>query len=185
MSANQVVVDTDFINGITAYRDGDPADLFRRVFTELGKKPVVHAFVAERELMHNSIAQTLLEEGYIDSISLTSLCLPEGMDGEKLYLENFEAIYERIEKQKFPEGIKDIFGRHAGKSFGEIHSILLATELKIPVLYSNDGGAKRAAKFYARGRLAVLNAEEVSEQLTESKAITAKERKFIRNVYRR
>lgn len=185
VSANQVVLDTDFINGITAYQDGDAADLFRRVFQELGQSPIVHSFVAEQELVHNDIAQALLREGYITSISLTAMCLPDGMDGKVQYRKNFEAMYERIERKAFPDDIKDIFGRHAGMSFGEIHSILLATELGIPLLYSNDGGTKRASKYYAKGRLTVMNAEELGESLKGSVNITSKERKFIRNIYRR
>lgn len=185
MSADQVVLDTDFINGITAYRDGDAADLFRRVFQELKQTPVVHSFVAERELVHNKVAQLLLQEGYITAIPLDAMDVPEGTDGKDLYRKTFEAMYERITGDVFPDDIEDIFGRHAQMSFGEIHSVLLATELGIPLLYSNDGDAKDAARYYAKGRLRVVNAEELGELLKGTEGISGKERKFIRNIYRR
>ena len=63
MDENRVVLDTDFISGITDYRDGDSSDLFRRVFQTLGKVPVVHSFIADNELIHNPVAQALLREG--------------------------------------------------------------------------------------------------------------------------
>lgn len=184
MDQGLVVLDTDFINGITDYRDGDPMDLFRRVFQALGRAPVVHAFVADMELTHNAAAQTLLREGTIRSIPLEALEDLDEEEGRRQYRNNFEDMYRQITGRALPEGI-DIFARNAGRSFGEIHSILLATELGIPLLYSNDSGAKTAARYYAKGRLTVRNAEEVAELLTGSELIDAKERKFIRNIYRR
>lgn len=184
MDQDLVVLDTDFINGITDYQDSDPADLFRRVFQALGCVPVVHAFVADHELMHNAAAQALLREGTIRSISLEAMEDLDEEDGRRQYRNNFEDMYRQITGGVLPKKA-DIFARNAGRSFGEIHSILLATELGIPLLYSNDSGARTAARYYARGRLTVQNAEEVAELLTGSELIDAKERKFIRNIYRR
>lgn len=184
VNENRVVLDTDFISGITEYDAGDAADLFRRTFSTLGKKPVVHSFVADRELVHNQTAQILLHEGFVQSISCKELSVPAGMDGEAEYRASFDAMYMRIKSEKLPEHI-DIFGRNAGKSFGEIHSILLATELGIPLLYSNDSDAKMAASFFPKGRLTIMNAEDVAELLKNQDFVTGKERRFIRNYYRR
>lgn len=184
MGRELVVLDTDFINGITDYQDGDPVELFRRVFQALGRVPVVHAFVADCELTHNAAARKLLEEGTIRSISLDALQDLEEEEGRRQYRDNFEDMYTQIRYEDLPPET-DIFARNAGKSFGEIHSILLATELGIPLLYSNDSDARTASRYYARGRLVVQNAEEVAELLADSELIDAKERKFIRNVYRR
>ena len=87
-----------------------------------------------------------------------------------------------------PLGLKDdIFGRQAGRSFGEIHSILMAVELGIPLFYSNDTGTKTAVNRYHTGRLIVQNAEEVSELLKEAdqSQVTGAERRFIRHFYTR
>ncbi len=180
----QVVLDTDFINGITDCRDADPADLFRRVFQALEAEPVVHSFVAERELIHNAVARKLLEGGFLRSIRLDRLRDLDEKEGKRQYRNNFEDMYLQITGDELPAET-DLFARNAGKSFGEIHSILLATELGIPLLYSNDHGAKTAARHYARGRLTVRNAEEVAELLTDCDLVSAKERKFIGNVYKR
>ena len=184
MDENRVVLDTDFISGITDYRDGDSSDLFRRVFQTLGKVPVVHSFIADNELIHTPVAQALLREGFVQSISCTELSVPDGMDGEAEYRGMFESMYQRIKNEPLSAHI-NIFARNAGKSFGEIHSILLATELGIPLFYSNDSDAKTAAKAYPRGRLTIMNAEDVAEQLIDTDLITGKERKFIRNYYQR
>ena len=184
MAEDRVVLDTDFINGITDYRDGDPAGLFRRVFQVLGRRPVVHSFVANHELTHNPTAQALLQDGTLTSISLDALSTLDEEDGKKQYRNYFEDMYTQITYDALPPNT-DIFARHAGMSFGEIHSILLAVELGIPLLYSNDSGAKTAARHYARGRLTVQNAVEVAELLADSPLISAKERKFIQNIYKR
>lgn len=184
MDHARVVLDTDFINGITEYQDGDPADLFRRVFRELGREPVVHPFVAERELIYNTVAQKLMKEGALCVIPLKNIIDPNSEEEQTLYRNNFEDMYTQITCETLCAET-DIFGRNAKKSFGEIHSVLLAAELGIPLLYSNDYGAKTAARYYAKGRLTVQNAEEVAELLQDSQLIEAKERKFIRNVYKR
>ena len=124
---NRVVLDTDFISGITEYDAGDAADLFRRTFSTLGKKPVVHSFVADRELVHNQTAQILLHEGFVQSISCKELSVPAGMDGEAEY----------------------------------------------------------RASFFPKGRLTIMNAEDVAELLKNQDFVTGKERRFIRNYYRR
>ena len=161
-----------------------PRICFAAPSSTLGKKPVVHSFVADRELVHNQTAQILLHEGFVQSISCKELSVPAGMDGEAEYRASFDAMYMRIKSEKLPEHI-DIFGRNAGKSFGEIHSILLATELGIPLLYSNDSDAKMAASFFPKGRLTIMNAEDVAELLKNQDFVTGKERRFIRNYYRR
>ena len=181
---DRVVLDTDFITGILEYGDGDALDLFRRVFRALGCIPVVHSFVADHELALNQKAQILLNEGTLQRIQLDTLDVPEEEDGKVLYRNNFSDMYRQITFETLLEDT-DIFARNAGKSFGEIHSILLATEQGIPLLCSNDGDARIAAGYYARGRLTVENAKEVAEQLNGSSLIMPKERKFIGNYYKR
>ncbi len=184
MDENRVVLDTDFISGITGYRDGDAADLFRRIFTTLEKVPVVHSFLAKYELDRDPIAQTLLQEGFIQSISCDKLSVPAQMDGKAAYRDSFSDMYMRVKGDALPEKT-NIFMRKAKSSFGEIHSILLATELGIPLFYSNDSDAKVAAKAFSKGRLTIMNAIDVASQLESSTSIDAKERKFLRNYYRR
>lgn len=82
---------------------------------------------------------------------------------------------------------EDIFASHAGRSFGEIHSVLMAAELGIPLFYSNDSGARTAAGRYKVGCLIVQNAEEVAELLKNAgtSVVTGDERRFISHYYTR
>lgn len=195
MAEQQVVLDTDFINGITSYQAGDGSDLFCRVFRTLNKCPVVHPYVAENELMHNSIAQELIANGILSVIPYDSF-LPLNGANRILYINSFHDIHKIILEEYVPRRDKpemvpltkneDIFARCAGRSFGEIHSILMAAELGIPLFYSNDSGAKTAVSRFAAGRLIVQNATEVAKLLkTEGSEITGKERRFIKNFYER
>lgn len=182
-----MVLDTDFIGGITSYRAGNEKDLFRRVFQALGREPVVHEFVAERELMHNAAAQQLIAEETLKVITaeeiLRSWPAPYE-DALLLYRFSFDDLYQIIKGRPLDPDI-DIYESHSGMSFGELHSILLATTLQIPLFYSNDGGSKAAAYHYAEGRLLVKNAVEVSEDLRGRDGVSGDERRFIRHVYTR
>ncbi len=189
MSGAPVVLDCDFISGITSYQDGDPADLFVRVFRALDKRPVVHEFVARHELTHDRVAQALIGQGRIGVVPMRVILAryPDGTGPDEallLYGWSFEDMYRIIKHEQLPDGI-DIFTRRAGMSFGEIHSILLADTLHIPLFYSNDGGARDAGRFHAAGRLQVKNAVEVAGDLAGSAVVTAKERHFIRDFYTR
>ena len=181
----QVVLDTDFIVGILEYESGDPVDLFRRVFQDLGYAPVVHSYLVRNELLlYEGKVRTLLEEGTLTSISLECLGGVDDEYGRELYRNNFVDMHKQFNYEALPEET-DIFASRANGSFGEIHSILLATELGIPLLYSNDGGTKIAARYFAEGRLTVENAMEVAERLMGSTLILPQERKFIHNYYKR
>ena len=174
LDRDRVVLDTDFIKGITSYQDGSGADLFRRVFKALGLIPVVHPYVAEFELMFNHVAQELIAEGTLIVIPYT-VFLPNDDYKKDLYVHNFRDIHEIIRAENvlhrygsaIPEisSTDNIFSRHGKSSFGEVHSMLMAAELGIPFFYSNDRDARTAANRYSRGRLVVKNAEEVAELL--------------------
>ncbi len=187
MDELRVVLDTDFINRITSYEDGDPQGLFCRIFHTLGKKPVVHQYVAEHELMHNSVAKALMQSGFLDVIPYSAF-LKDKL-AWKRYDRTFRDIHAQLRGFRIDKGKSvftelrpedDITARHAQMSFGEIHSILMAVELGIPLFYSNDADAKVVASRYPRGRLKVLNLEAVSEQLdVDSSEVTTKERKYL------
>lgn len=195
MEDNRVVLDTDFINGIICYENGDGADLFRRVFCALGKTPVVHPFVAAYELDGNSIAQKLLDEGTLIRIPYSDF-LSEAGPRCTFYRKMFQDIHEiiRDENQLRKNGPnippvgpdENIFACHRKRSFGEVHSILMATELGIPLFYSNDRDARTAANRFAGKRLVALNAEDIAKLLEgDTSIVSSKERKFIGNYYSR
>lgn len=189
---NRVVLDTDFINIITNYRKEDPKDFFRRIFRTLGVRPVVHPYVAEHELKNNKIAQELIAAGDIAVIPYNQFLPPTGVK-RTFYVRNFHDLHRIIRENYVPRRDKpemlplqpdeDIFSRQSGRSFGEIHSILMAAELGIPVLFSNDKGAKTAATRFAAGRLTVQSAIEVEPLLRGHPEIKSTERKYLRKCY--
>lgn len=189
---NRVVLDTDFINTITNYQTGDSEDFFRRIFRTLGKQPVVHPYVAEHELATNRIAQSLIASGDIIVIPYEEFLPADGVK-RTLYKKNFHDLHRIIRENYVPKRDKpemrplqpneDIFSRQAGRSFGEIHSILMAVELGIPLLFSNDKGAKTAATRYAEDRLTVRSAIEVADLLLNEPEITTGERKYLSKCY--
>lgn len=192
---DRVVLDTDFIEGITSYQDGNGADLFRRVFEALGLVPVVHPYVAEHELVFNHVAQELIAEGALIVIPYNDF-LPNDDYKKELYNHNFRDIHGIIKEENalhrqgpgIPEisPTDSIFSRHGKSSFGEVHSILMAAELGIPLFFSNDRDACTAAKRYSRNRLVVKNAEQVAELLRGDTSIVSRdERRFIGNYYSR
>lgn len=195
MGDNRVVLDTDFINGIICYEDGDGADLFRRVFYALGKTPVVHPYVADYELYGCTIAQELLNGGTLIRIPYGDF-LPQNVGRHILYHKNFRDIHEiiREETRQQKKGVEippvdpeeSIFDRHGQRSYGEVHSSLMATELRIPLFYSNDRNARTAANRFAGKRLIALNAEDIAKLLEgDTSIVSSKERKFIGNYYSR
>ena len=183
MEDNRVALDTDFINVITEYRDRDSATLFCDIFKVLGKTPVVHPFVAECELMHNAVALGLLEKGVIQTIPYEEFLPNEDADKRTFYTNMFRELNTKITGRSLSEQT-NIFASNAGHSFGEVHTVLMAVELGIPLFYSNDRGAKTAAAAYAKGRLIVQNIKEVVAQLQDQdteKIIKGKEKRYLRN----
>ncbi len=178
MSECRVVLDADFINLITDIQDSNPVDLFTRIFVALAKTPVVHPYVAQHELYSNSVAQELIASSNLLVVEKDSFLPPGDMLMEDLYQKNFRDIYNVITKAPL-RTLGDIWQHRAGNNFGEIHSILMATELGLPLFYSNDGGAKQAVTYFAHGRLEVVNAAELADNLSNS-AITGKERKYMK-----
>lgn len=192
----QVVLDADFIQAIIGYEEGDGEDLFRRVFRALGKSPVVHPFVAQHEFEVHSrkeipiIFQSLIQHGDLTVIPYSSFLPPQHKILEQHYRKRFRDMYEFFRETyvtkkgeyKLPplDPQIDIFWRRAGRSFGEIHSMLMTEDLGIPKFYSNDGGAKQVATYYAEWPLEVQNAIEVAALLKESGSrVTRDERRAI------
>lgn len=191
----RVVLDTDFIFAIERYQNGDRADLFRRVFRVLNRIPVVHPYVADCELNQSDFARELIRQGDLTVIPYGEF-LPDDHVEKEIYRQNFADIYRLIRDEQDPrrgqdkmpllDPGEDIFARHARRSFGEIHSVLMATELGIPLFFSNDGGAKTAADYFGGGSLTVKNAEEVVKEIVraDKDALTRPEKRFLKNCRR-
>ena len=190
MEDRRVVLDADFINALTQYRDSAAVDFFQRLFQAIKKEPVVHPYVFECELMHNAEVEILVDRGLLHVIPKEEFCPDDNEYVRMHYCESFNDVYRKIMGGSLSEiadgNIEDvIFSRHAQHSFGEIHSVLMATELKIPLFYSNDHGAKIAASAYTRGRLTVCNIREVADDLKDAAILSGKEKRYMKKFQRK
>lgn len=126
----------------------------------------------------------MIEQGFIQKIPYEEFLPNEDAEARTFYTTMFRELNQKITGCSLSEQT-NIFGSYAKHSFGEVHTVLMAVELGIPLFYSNDGGAKVAAVAYAEGRLVVQNIEEVVEQLQDSDKISGKEKRYLRNKRKR
>lgn len=140
----EAIIDTDFLNKITlAPNIDDGKDLFVRTMNELKVKPVVHYYLAEREMtVNNSIAKELIDTGYIKVYKKNDIVICE--DDEELYERYFRKWYNYLNvSEPSLEKDVDVFTlKRAKHSLGEIHSVLMAYMLKLNIIYSDDSDAK-------------------------------------------
>ena len=178
MCGNLAVLDADFLNKINAIRSANPDELFLKLMTELSCSPVVHPFVAE-ELFNCGLAQRMLAAGHIRKIGYDEF-LPN--ERRSQYDQSFRELYHILTLAEYGIEIEpddDIFSRHAGKSYGEVHSILMASQLKIPVFYSNDHSGKILCKRFRNLRAETMNDIHEALKGRTGCSITSKEWKYL------
>lgn len=141
----RVVVDTDFCKMITE-KEGKPSDskLFKAIFETLDLQPVFHEFIYKNEVFDNPIIIELVENGFIEVIKYDDF-IPENWMKEQ-YKDTFCDFYKFMNGVSFPDKA-DVFSfRKAHSNLGEIHSLILAHFMNIPIFMSNDNGAKSLAE---------------------------------------
>lgn len=179
MDKTQAVLDADFLNKINEIKKVEPDTLFQKLMTELNCTPVVHPFVMEHELFACGLAQRLRASGALRYVDYSEF-LPE--DKRQRYEQQFRDLYRALTAREFGQSIEadaDIFARHAGKSYGEVHSVLMAAQMGIPVFYSNDHSGKILCKRFRH--LEAKTISELHEDLLDKSdcSITAKEWKYL------
>lgn len=148
MSKKEAIVDTCFFNKLSNY--GKNIETFRKVLMELDYKPVVHPYIAEKELDVFPNFDKLVEEGFIRKVEYSEFI--EDEDDKELYEKYFPEIYEelreyleikqskkQIEKLEIPVGQTIYTYRRAGMSIGDVHIILMAFFMRLPIILSEDG----------------------------------------------
>lgn len=117
---------------------------------DLDYKPVVHPYIAEKELDVFPHFNKLVEEGFIRKAEYSEFI--EDEDDAELYEQYFPELYEemreyleikgskkQIEKLVIPKGQTIYTYRRAGMSLGDVHMILMAFFLRLPIILSEDG----------------------------------------------
>lgn len=148
MSKKEVLVDTCFFNKLS--NNGKNIETFKKVLVDLDYKPVVHPYIAEKELDVFPYFTKLLEEGFIRKAEYSEFI--EDEDDAELYEQYFSQLYEemreyleikeskrQIEKFVIPKGQTIYTYRRAGMSLGDVHMILMAFFMRLPIILSEDG----------------------------------------------
>lgn len=183
---NRVIIDTDFLNKITQANGIDGKSLFIRMMSLLGRKPVVHWYVAENEMcVNNPVAKALLDTGIIEIIRPGDfLKNSEDLNDYEYYYKkwfNYMNPDDRLCEHECP----NVFTfRKAGRSLGEIHSILLAKFTGIPLFMSDDRDAKDLVHYAGLEKsIQVYNLEDTYKEIgrMKGKKITLSEVRAVVN----
>ena len=148
MSKKEAIVDTCFFNKLS--NDGKNIEAFKKVLVDLDFKPVVHPYIAEKELDVFPHFNKLVEEGFIRKAEYNEFI--EDEDDAELYEQYFPELYEemreyleikgskkQIEKLAIPKGQTIYTYRKASMSLGDVHMILMAFFMRLPIILSEDG----------------------------------------------
>lgn len=119
-------------------------EFVRSIFNSLQKKPVVHIFVSEQELLTNKVIKELVEENFIDVINYDTFLPAEIFKIQ--YAETFADFYNFMNGESIEKVFDVITKHHSKKNMGEIHSLILAQYMGIPIFMSNDNGQRISQK---------------------------------------
>ncbi len=147
MEKQRAIVDTCFLQKIAA--EGIHVDNIRIIIDTLGYIPVAHKYVVEQEFGLHSYLKTLVDDGYIMVIEYDEFL--EDSFSRILYEIQFRDIYNEMRSylqkcggpKQMPELIipkgYDIYTHHiGGSSMGDVHMILMASFMRLPIFLSED-----------------------------------------------
>lgn len=192
MGKTEVIVDTCFLHKLSS--EGKKIDSIKKVLAELEYIPVVHPYIFQHELSLHSYFKRLVEEGYIRIIQYNEF-LKDASDKQS-YEAYYEILYEdmrlALEALGGPKQIEKlilhkewtIYNTHKqGSSMGDIHMILMASYLQMPIILTEDSDIELlrdiAKKRMRLGQysLQILNAVQLIEKIAQKQdsSITVKE----------
>lgn len=147
MGKTEVIVDTCFLQKLSS--EGKRIDNIKKVLAELKYIPVVHPYIFEHELSLHSYFIRLVKEGYIRVIQYNEF--QKDASDQQSYEAYYEILYEdmrlalealggpkQIEKLSLHKG-QTIYNVHKqGSSMGDVHMILMASYLQMPIILTED-----------------------------------------------
>lgn len=183
---NRVVIDSDFCNMIAP---GDDVEremiLFCNICKSLEIIPVIHTFVLNEELLTNLAIKELVSEQFIKVFEYKDF-LPEEIFKSQ-YTDTFVDFYKFMNGVDIEKKFEIITKHNSQKNMGEIHSLILAQYLNIPIFMSNDSGAKTLAsgKINSQGyKIIVKNVCEVFCDI-KTKGVIKIERKVVKAILKK
>lgn len=192
MEKTEVIVDTCFLQKLSS--EGKRIDNIKKVLAELAYIPVVHPYIFQHELSLHSYFIRLVEEGYIRVIQYNEF--QKDASDKQSYEAYYEILYEdmrlalealdgpkQIEKLSLHKG-QTIYSMHKqGSSMGDVHMILMASYLQMPIILTEDSDidllrdiAKKRMRL-GQYSLQILNAVQLIEKIAKKQdsSITVKE----------
>ena len=147
MEKQRAIVDTCFLQKITA--NGSCPGNIQLLLDNLEYSPVAHKYVMEQELSLHGYLKKLIDDGYIMTIDYDEF-IGDALS-KQVYETQFVDIYNEMRKflqsqggpkqmpeLKIPKG-SDIYTYHMqGSSMGDVHMILMASFMRLPVFLSED-----------------------------------------------
>ena len=151
MDETRVLLDCDFCNMITEINSEriDSRKILEKVITAIGKTPYIHEYLIKQELFYNQIIQEFVQKGKIRILKYSEIT--NNGKNKQIYEDTFAEYFYTMNYEDFSfEKYKcDCFNFRKEKfNLGEIHSLIAARFLEIPLFYSNDNGARSLAKKY-------------------------------------
>ena len=147
MEKTEVIVDTCFLQKLSS--EGKVIDNIKRVLAELEYIPVVHPYIYEHELSLHSYFVRLVEDGYIKVMGYDEF-QKDAID-KQTYEAYYDVLYEEmrltLEAMNSPKQVEKlclqkgqtIYNTHKqGSSMGDVHMILMASYLQMPILLTED-----------------------------------------------
>lgn len=184
MRKTEVIVDTCFLQKLSS--EGKAIDNVKRILTELEYIPVVHPYIYEHELSLYSYFVRLVEEKYIRVISYNEF--QKDTADKQTYEDYYDVLYEEmiltLEAMNSPKQIEKlclhkhkgqtIYNTHKqGSSMGDVHMILMASYLQMPILLTEDSDiemlrdiAKRRMRL-GQYSLQILNGIQLIEEIAK------------------
>lgn len=138
----KVIVDTDFLNHILKSNNGQKT---LQAIIELNEfELLMNCWVYEREIkgIFTDI-QNFVDE-HVTIINFTDFLKNE--DEKNVYAFEFRELFYEMNNEKVSLGAQTCFTyKKAGENLGEIHSVIMARFMNIPLLLSDDYNAKEIA----------------------------------------
>ena len=192
MRRTEVIVDTCFLQKLSS--EGKAIDNIKKVLAELEYIPVTHPYIYEHELSLHSYFVRLVEEKYIRVIQYNEF-QKDAIDKQS-YEAYYGVLYEdmrlALEAMNSPKQVEKlclhkgqtIYNTHKqGSSMGDVHMILMASFLQMPVLLTEDSDiemlrdiAKRRMRL-GQYSLQILNGVQLIEEIAKKQntSISVKE----------
>ncbi len=193
MAKQRAIVDTCFLHKVSM--SGKYVENIRLIIDNTDYVPVIHPYVAEQEFGLHSYLKRMVDEGYIETIKYSEFITDKFSN--TIYQTQYRDIYEEMrnylqskggKKQmpglNIPKG-KTIFDHHiSGSSMGDVHMILMASFLRLPIFLTEDSDiellrdiAKRRLSLSSY-KLQIYDTKDIMKQIAEKADIEMSHNEF-------